>query len=188
MSLFTNVSCRLSRSQAVVLNILAVARNLGDKVPGGAVVVVFGGLATLFAGYWPRKPKYASKRSDGRVVTNYRSNNGGYRIGPKDLSFTIEWTNSGASSIHIYNDPSDIDGVAIARDVGRFQDIRDSSVFDFSSRYVTPKEGEIVVPRSTSGNYALVHIHDIRAASDKDDRDEITFSFVINPDKGADFS
>lgn len=152
MSLFTNVSYRLSRNQTIVLNTLAISfiglsiiwllLDIWEiKFPMEPVVVVFGGLATLFASYWPWKPKYASRRSAARIVTNYLSNDGRYKIGLKDTSFTIEWTNGGASSIHIYNDPSDIDGVAIARDVGRFQDIRDASVFDFSSRYITPKEG-----------------------------------------------
>lgn len=50
------------------------------------------------------------------------------------------------------------------------------------------REGQVVVLRNTKGNYALLHIHDIPAQSHGDDRDEVTFSCLINPDGGRDFS
>lgn len=199
MSFFTNFSYRLSRGQAVTLNILAVGfiilsivwfafEMLGIKFPMEPIVVAFGGLATLFASYWPWKPGYASKRKRDRVTTNYLGNNKKYAIGSGDLRFTIEWSAGGASSIHVYNDPADIDAVALAPLVTSIDEVRDCSVFDFSSRAILPKEGEVVVIRNTKGNYALLHIHDIRAQSHGDDRDEVTFSYVINPDGGRDFS
>jgi hypothetical protein len=199
MSFLHNLSYRLSRNQAMTPNILAlgfiglsivwfVLELMWVKFPMEPVVAVFGGLATLFASYWPWKPKYASRRLSGRVTTDYSSNDKVYPIGSGEEGFTIKWSSGSGSSIHLYNHLQDIDGVAIAYDVGRFVDIKDSSVFDFSSRTVTRNEGEIAVLRNTSGRYALVHIHDIRARSHGDDRDEITFSYVINPNKGTDFS
>lgn len=199
MSFFTNFSYRLSRGQAVTLNVLAVGfiilsivwfafEMLEIKFPMEPIVVAFGGLATLFASYWPWKPSYGSKRMRGRVTINYLGNNKKYVIGSGDVRFTIEWSSGDASSIHVYNDPPDIDAIALAPLVKSFDNVRDCSVFDFSSRVVLPKEGEVVVLRNTKGNYALLQIHDVRAQSHGDDRDEVTFSYVINPYGGQDFS
>ncbi|MEL4072265.1 hypothetical protein WKW50_19170 [Ochrobactrum sp. GPK 3] len=199
MSAFQNLSYKLSRSQGITLNTLLILFMFMSVIwfildwlqldfPMEPLVVFVGGLATLFASYWPWKPKYRSQRLHGRVITNYMSNNQKYVIGSGDTAFTIQWSNAGASSIHIYSDPSDIDSIAIADGANSFSEIKDASRFDFSNRARTPKEGEIAVVRNMGGFYALIHIHDIRATSHNDDRDEITFSYVINPQRGADFS
>lgn len=44
---------------------------MGVKFPMEPVLVVFGGLATLFASYCTWRPKYASRRLSGRITTDY---------------------------------------------------------------------------------------------------------------------
>lgn len=197
MSFFTNFSYRLSRGQAVTLNILAVGfiilsiiwfafEMLKIKLPMEPIVVAFGGLATLFASYWPWKPKYASKRLSNRVSIDFLGNDRKYSFGRDEASFTVEWSNKGGSSIYVQRFGET--QVAIADGVSAFGQIKDAGVFDFGSRFVAPNEGQIVVLRNASDRYALLHVHDIKARYHDDDRDEITFSYVINPSGGRDFS
>ncbi|WP_421566793.1 hypothetical protein [Ochrobactrum sp. EDr1-4] len=119
MSFFTSFSYRLSRSQAITLNVLAIGfiilsmiwlifEILEIKFPIEPIVVAFGGLATLFASYWPWKPRYGFTRMQGRVTIDYLGNDKKYVIGSGDERFTIEWSSGGAYSIHVYRDPPDI--------------------------------------------------------------------------------
>ena len=158
------------------------------------LVVLTGGLATLFASYWPWKPHYTDCRLKGRVFFDYKSNNGNFTIGRKDLKFTLDFTPADGECIHVYNDPSNIKSVAIAHGAGQISDIKDVTSFDFTNRAVTPYEGQIVCLENQKGNFACVHIIDVKvkcgdkSADNRDDRDEVTVSYVINPDNGTDFS
>lgn len=158
------------------------------KFPMEPIVVLVGGFATLFAVYWPFRPSYASQRMKGRHTVDFTSNDGEFVIGRNDMQFTLKWTNSSNESIHFYSDPSNIDAIAIASDCSSFKEIRNVSNFDFSSLSRKAYEGDIVALLNTSANYALVQVHDVRAQSHGDNENEITFSYIINPNKGTDFS
>lgn len=151
-------------------------------------VVFVGGLTTLAAIYWPFKAPNANRRVAGRNTFAYKSNNGKFPLGHGDTKITLKFSNASAESIHMYSDPADVQSAALATGVGQVSDIKDVSVFDYSSRTVTPKEGEIVCIKSKAGNFACVHIHDVKAESHGDNVSEITFSYVINPGGDTDFS
>ena len=51
----------------------------------------------------------------GEVVFDYSSYNGHYLIGSGELAFETMWTKASDTSIHVYNDPPSINGVALAR-------------------------------------------------------------------------
>lgn len=199
MALPHNTSYKLTRSQGTTLNVLLVvfmilsvtwfALEANDiKYPMEPIVVLVGGLATLLASYWPFKPSYSDKRCKGRLAGNYRNNNGRFSIGDGDLAFTVEFGHHDGTAIYMYSHPNDIEAIADAREAGNFRDVKDCSVFAYGNRYLVPKEGQIISLKNVNGNYALVQVVDVRAVSVGDDRDEVTFAYVINPNGETDFS
>ncbi|WP_051541019.1 hypothetical protein [Ahrensia sp. 13_GOM-1096m] len=156
--------------------------------PMEPLVVFVGGLTTLLAIYWPITASNEDERVTGRIRFDYETNSGNFEIGENTYEFTLMFTKASDTSIHMYRDPSDIQRIALASDVGQISDIKDVSVFDFTNRRITPTEGQIVCLENTNGNFACLQIHDIRDSSREDEEDEVTFSFVINRDGGTDFS
>lgn len=199
-TLFHNTLHRLERNQKYCLTILGIIFLIASlfwlaseifnwKLPLEPAVVFIGGTATLLATFWPWKPGYADRRIKGRVTCDYMSNNSIFIIGNKDLKFTLQFSKASDTSIHLYSDPMDIDSIALlASDTAKISDVRDVSSLDYSNRSVTAQEGQLVAMRNTKGNYAIIHIIDVRDSSRSDDRDELTFSFEINPEGGTNFS
>ena len=154
--------------------------------PAIGFIISIGVLAT---NYWPKKVvNYTSQNLKGRKTFNYSSNNGHYIIGKNELKFETEWSKASDDSIHVYNDPSSIKRVALVRGVPSINLITDAKSYDFSSRIITPKEGDIVVFENSFGHYAAVKVIDIKDNSRSDSRDELTIEYVISPDKLTDFS
>lgn len=156
--------------------------------PMEPLVVLVGGLTTIFAIYWPFKPHYADRRLRCRNVFDYTSNNGDFKIGRQETEFTLHFSKASDTSIHVYNYSSDVKSVAIAQGAGQISDIKDVTTFDYSNRSITPQEGQIVCLENKFGNFACVHIIDVKDASRGNDCNEVTFCYVINPDRGTDFS
>jgi hypothetical protein len=125
----------------------------------------------------------------GDVSFDYESNNHRYLIGDGNLSFETRWSNAAHGSIHAYNDPASIQGIALAIGAKSLADITDASKYDFSSRSRTPNVGEFLILRNTSGFYAVVKILGAtpRAAS-KDGVANLRFFYVILDDGDSDFS
>ncbi|MGV2165127.1 hypothetical protein ACQZ40_02005 [Agrobacterium sp. 16-172Ci] len=197
--MFHNSLYRLEKSQKKTLTVLLLlfivlsgawiyTSVCYPTFPMEPIVVLVGGLATLFASFWPWKPSYKDQRIKGREAFNYSANNGLFVLGNSDDSFTLEFSKGDDTSIHMYSYPSDIDAVALVHRCGRIADIADATALDYSSRSVTPKEGEVVCIRNKNGRYAAVQIHDVKDAKRSDEYDEVTFSYVINPDKKTNFS
>ena len=129
-----------------------------------------------------------NQRLSGRVTFDYSNNNGKYIIGNNELLFETAWSKASDDSIYILNDPASIKGVALALGKHRITDINDASSYDMTSRTRTPQEGEIVILKNRFGNYAALKIIDIKDRTRSDDRDELTFEYVINPNEYIDFS
>ncbi|MBD0079921.1 hypothetical protein LDY14_09725 [Acinetobacter baumannii] len=151
------------------------------------LVVLFGGIAALTGLVWP-KPNYGNKRLKGRDSFNYSSNNGIFTIGIDQLTFATQWSKAGDESIYLYNDQDTIEVIALADNVFSFNEIRNAEAFDFTSRSREIKENEIAVLKNNNGYYALIRIVDVKDVSRRDDRDELTIEWIINPDKKTDFS
>lgn len=149
---------------------------------------VLASAAGLTGSFWPRfRSGYASKRLSGRATFDYSNNNGLYMIGDGDLSFETKWSKASDRSIHLYNDPPSIESVAIAIGAKSIEDVTDAGSFDSSSRSRTLNEGEVAVLKNRHGNFAALQVLDIKDRTRSDDRDELTFRYVINPGGGRSF-
>lgn len=130
-----------------------------------------------------------SQRLAGRERFDYSTNNHEFVIGTGPEKFTLQFSKGSDVTIRMYKDPADIDSIAIAAGVGRFEDVHDASVFDYTSRDIAVDEGQIAALRNVNGHYALVQIHDVRDITRPGDTcDEVTFTFVINPASKTNFS
>ncbi len=115
----------------------------------------------------------------GTVSFDYSTNNGRIKIGEFPFDFEIMWTKASSDAIHIYNDPPSIDSVGVARGIASFEEIRDISNIDFSSRAQTPQEGDFVILKNKRGYFAALRIMDIKDNTRSDDIDEVKFEFRI---------
>ena len=146
------------------------------------------GLAALIAEKLGINP-FSGKASDvppprmtsltGEVVFDYSNHNGRCVIGRRELEFETKWTKASNTSIHVYNDPPSINGVALAKGCSSIGRICNAASLEYSSRSRTPQRNEIVVFRNVNGFYAAVHVLDIKDDSREDDRDELRFRYAI---------
>ena len=123
----------------------------------------------------------------GEAVFDYSSYNGRYVIGSGELAFETMWTKASDTSIQVYNDPSTINGIALARGCTSISQVLNAEGLDYTSRVRTAALGGIVVLRNTSGFYAAVHVLGIKDASRHDDRDELRFQYAIQSDGSDSF-
>ena len=145
-------------------------------------------IGTLANNYWPQKPaKYVSRRLKGRKSFDYSNNNGLFIIGEKELKFETKWSKASDNSIHIYNDPASIKGLALVKGVPEISQISEANSYDFSSRTRTPQEGDIIVLENSYGNFSALKIIDVKDCTRNDSVDELTFEYVINPDNQVNF-
>ena len=119
----------------------------------------------------------------GEAVFDYSNSNGRYIVGRGDLEFETMWTKADDMSIHVYNDPPSINGVALAKACHSIAAVTGAAALDFSSRCRTVRRDGIVVIRNSRGFYAAVHVLDIRDDSRGHDQDELRFRYVIQADK-----
>jgi hypothetical protein len=158
----------------------------GGYEPAIGIIASIGGFASLGFPRW--RNNYKKSRLSGRVRFDYSNNDGMYIIGKDDLQFETKWSKASDTSIHLYNDPPSISGVAIAREIYRIKDVKNASIFDMSSRVRTLQENEIAILKNNHGNYAAIKICDIKDNTRNDDIDELTFDYIINPRGITDFS
>lgn len=145
--------------------------------------------AGLASSFWPSfRASYSAKRLSGRATFDYSNNNGHYAIGVGELLFETKWSKASDTSIHLYNDLPSIETVAIAAGATSIEAVTDASVYDGSSRTRTVKEGEVAILKNRGGNYAALQVLDVKDRTRSDDRDELTFRYVINPEGGRSFS
>ena len=123
----------------------------------------------------------------GEARFNFTHNDGLFTIGHGPRAFQTRWSNAGASSIHCYTDRTNLKGLGLAIGAGSFTLIRDASVYDMSSRVCTPREGEFVVFRNESDNFAAVQVADVTARSHGDPFDSLSIKYRINDDGSSRF-
>lgn len=133
-------------------------------------------------------PPPASGAMSGEVTFDYGAFNGQYVIGTGATEFETRWSKASNTSIHLYNDPPSIHGIAIARGATSIEQIRDASIYDFTSRSRTLRTGEIAVLCNTNGFYAAVQV--LRVEDDRRGAlsDALTIRYVILPFGEKDFS
>ncbi len=142
--------------------------------------------------------RFAGKASDvppprmtsrtGEVVFDYSSHNGRYIIGHGPLEFETKWTRASKTSIHVYNDPASINGVALAGGCTSIAQVVNAELLDYTSRTRCPCLGQIVVLRNVKGFYAAVQVLEIKDDSRGDDRDELRFRYAIQSNGSDNFT
>ncbi|MDG6079731.1 TIR domain-containing protein [Erythrobacter litoralis] len=132
-------------------------------------------------------PQY-SESLRGKVAFDYTNHDGRYLIGEGEVQFETKWSGAGADTIHAYNDPPTIHGIAIAEGATRIDEITDASSYDFSSRSRRANKGEVVILRNIHGNYAALELIEIGYKGRNSDRFELRFTYRINPNGVRDFS
>ena len=135
----------------------------------------------------PSSGKYVSPAPKGRVTFDYSNNNGRYCVGSGEYMFETKWDKSGDCDIQILNEPSSIRTVAIARDTREIAEIADARTYEGSSEIRRPKIGEVVVLQNANGYWAAIKIGRIRDDTRSDDRDEVTFDYVIQTNGSPSF-
>ena len=119
----------------------------------------------------------------GEAVFNYANHNGRYVIGRGKLEFETRWNKASNTSIHVYNDPPSIYGVALGRqDWTDIDQVTNAASLDYTSHVRTPLIGQIVVFRNVEGFYAAVQVLEIKDDTRGDDSDELRFRYAIQPD------
>jgi len=131
--------------------------------------------------------RYESPALSGVVVFDYSNNNGHYVVGAGDMAFETAWSAGSNTAIHAYTDPPSIGSVALVSNVNSISEIVDARQYDTSSRVRTPRLGEIVVWQNTAGYYLATRIDKLQSRSHGCAKDEITFTYVIAPNKSWSF-
>lgn len=132
--------------------------------------------------------KYLSKSLTGRVVFDYSNNNGSFNIGNGFFFFETKWSKASNVSIHAYKDGRSIDSIALAKGFNEIIEIKDANMFDYSSRCRSPQKGQIIIFKNKNGIYSAIKVIDIKDDSRHDEKDEIIFEYVIQPDGSPNFS
>jgi len=129
----------------------------------------------------------ANPELKGIATFDYSNNNGIYTIGHDKFIFETKWTKASNTSIHAYNDPKSIKNIALAPDHSEISELKDVTIFDFSSRVRTIHKGQILILRNQNDFYAGIKILDIKDNTRGDDRDELNFEYVILADDSCNF-
>lgn len=124
----------------------------------------------------------------GQVSFDYSNHNGIHAIGSGPLEFETKWSGANNNSIHVYNDPASIHGIALAEGRKSISQVKNAKSLDYTSRSRTPRLGEIVVFRNQKGFYAAIQILGIKARSHGADKDEVIFRYAIQSNGSDDFS
>lgn len=138
--------------------------------------------------FLPTNEKYVSPSTFGTVTFDYSNNNGRYFIGQGELAFELDFSKSSNWNIQLYNDPSSIRTVAIAKDVNEISEIVDARQYDGSSRVRRPNINQIAVLQNSYGFYAAIKILAIKDDTRGEEYDEVIFEYKIQTNGSPDFS
>lgn len=134
-----------------------------------------------------RPERYISPGLQGRVTFDYSNNNGHFVIGAGGMAFETRWTGASRTSIYALSDGQGIRSVALAAGVRSAREIDDAGAYDPTSHHRSPHLGETVVWQNTAGYYAATTVESVKSRSHGDPVDEVTFSYVIQPDRSGSF-
>jgi hypothetical protein len=138
--------------------------------------------------FLPTNEKYVSPSTFGTVTFDYSNNNGRYLIGQGELAFELSFSKSSNWNIQLYNDPSSIRTIAIAKDVSEINEIVDARQYDGSSRVRRPNINQIAVLQNSNGFYAAIKILAIKDDTRGEEYDEVIFEYKIQSNGSPDFA
>lgn len=131
---------------------------------------------------------YENSSLDGEARFDHSNNHGRYTIGNGSFLFETMWTHASQESIHTYNDPSSLSGVALAKGCREIVEIADASEFDFTSRSRTVREGGVLVLQNKNGFFAAIKVIDVQYEDRGDEKDLLVFEYKIQHDGSGDFT
>lgn len=135
-----------------------------------------------------KNDKYISTALSGKVTFDYSNNNGYYTIGEGYFLFETKWSSASQDSIHAYSGSGSVETIALAKGIKEIGDVEDISLFDESSHARTPDEGQIIILKNKNDIYAAIKVVDIKYdGRDGDERDGLTFEYVIQTDGTSNF-
>ena len=89
-----------------------------------------------------------SPDGSGEVTVDFTSHNGRYRIGDGVYLFETMWSSAGSDSIHCYNYPDSVHGIALVPKSTDISDVTDAAKLDFSSATRLVHLGQAIVLRN----------------------------------------
>lgn len=104
------------------------------------------------------------------------------------MAFELAFSKSSNWNIQLYNDPSIIRTVAIAKDVNEISEVVDARLYDGSSRVRRPNINQIAVLQNSNGFYAAIKILAIKDDTRGEEYDEVIFEYKIQTNGSPDFS
>jgi TIR domain len=134
------------------------------------------------------RERYISPDLSGRVTFDYSNNDGFYTVGLGDLAFNTRWSRAGTSSIWVYRDGAQIASIALAIGMPSLAELKDVSVYDDSSRSRQAELEDVVIWRNGRGYYLATKVEAISMRYRNEWRDEVTFSYLIQPNRTPLFS
>ena len=153
-----------------------------DYSAGGLAAMIVSKLGiTRFSGKASDVPAPRATSLAGEITFCYSDYDGRFIIGYGDLEFETMWTKAGDKSIHLYNDPPSIDGVALdpaAQYVFDSNGIGDAQL-NYTARVRTVPVGGVAVIRNSHGNYAHVQVVGIESDASGGDRDRLKIQYGI---------
>ncbi len=103
-------------------------------------------------------PSPKSPALSGDASFDYSNHDGHFRIGDGLLEFETKWSSAGGNSVHCYNDPPSIRGLALAPAATSVGEIGDALLLDFTSRTRTASVSQFVVLQNVNGFFAALQI------------------------------
>jgi len=160
-----------------------------DYTPKQLAVMISNKLGVRpYAGKASHVPPPRMTSPTGEVVFDYSGHNGRYIIGSGTIEFETKWTRASDTSIHLYNDPPSINGIALAHGCESISQVKGAESFDYTSRARTPSLGQVAILRNTEGFYAAVHVLGIKYDGRNADRYELRFRYAIQSDGSDTFA
>ncbi|MCO4313017.1 toll/interleukin-1 receptor domain-containing protein [Pectobacterium versatile] len=126
----------------------------------------------------------------GRVVLPL-SGSTNYWLGSGEMLFKVSWSIANHGCAYFYKGQSNLSSLYFATDIKEISQITDarSSLFFRCDSSETLRNGEIVVMQNTYGYYLAVKLEEaLYRNRHADDRNEVTFSYVIAPAKSTSFA
>ncbi|MCQ9209402.1 toll/interleukin-1 receptor domain-containing protein [Granulicatella seriolae] len=123
---------------------------------------------------------YINPELTGTVEFDYSNNDKKYTFGTGEFSFTTQWSKASDTSIHAYNDSSNISHISIIKDLVELpEELPDVKELDFTSRTRTPKRGDGIVWLNTNGHFAITIVRDIMDDTRGDKIDWLKFDYRV---------
>ena len=142
-----------------------------------------------FAGKASDVPPHRMTSLVGKAAFNYSNHNGRYVIGRETLEFETKWNKADNVSIHVYNAPDSIYGIALGpKEWTDISQVVNAASLDYTSIHRTPRVGQIVLFRNKHGIYAAVRLLEIKDDTRGDDHDELRIQYAIQADGSDTFA